>query len=158
MLYRLRHHPTKELIKSDPRLDYNISHPPDPCLVEPGQSHDYGHPYGALIQIVPGEAFFLVGGFDPRFCGWGSEDASFLRAVDTLYCQHENTRNDVIHLWHVRPGIDWKTRRWVGQTIQQNSRLAQRYANATGEPSYMSGLVDEHIGLAKKPIVPIDLD
>lgn len=145
LLYRLRKRPSKELIRSDPRLPYSIPHPPPMTWVEPGQSHDYGHPYGALIQIVPREAFRLVGGFDPRFCGWGSEDSSFLRAVDTLYAQHENTQNDVVHLWHVRPGNDWKTRRWVGQSIQQNSRLAQRYANATGEPSYMRGLTEEHI-------------
>ncbi len=148
-LYRLRRRRTEKLIKSDPEFDYQIPHPPPPGWVEPGNSSDYGHPYGALIQIVPREAFKLVHGFDPRFCGWGSEDSSFLRAVDTLYCQHENTQNDVIHLWHVRPGVDWKSRRWVGQSIQQNSRLAQRYANATGEPSFMRGLVDEHEDLPR---------
>jgi hypothetical protein len=146
-LYRLQKDITEELLQTDPRVPYWIQSPPPREWIEPGNSCDYGHAYGALIQIVPAKAFHHVGGFDGRFRGWGSEDSSFLRAMDTLYSQHESTRNDVLHLWHVRPGVDWRTRRWVGQTQQQNSRLAQRYAAATGEPAYMRGLVDEHIAL-----------
>lgn len=144
-LYRLNRHTTLELLETEG--PYALpSPPPDEWLEGGPQSASYGHQYGAMIQIMPREAFFLVGGMDPRFNrGWGSEDASLLRALDTLYCQHENTLNDVLHMWHVRPGSGW-ARRWVGQQWSgANSRLAQRYANATGEPGFMRQLVNEHI-------------
>jgi hypothetical protein len=74
-----------------------------------------------------------------------SEDASLLKALDTLYCQHEVVRSDIVHLWHVRPGFNWETRKWVGQNwTPANSRLAQRYQAATGEAAWMRALVDEH--------------
>jgi len=77
--------------------------------------------------------------------GWGSEDVSMLRALDTLYCQHHVAANDLCHMWHVRPGNDYATRKWVGQGWSPaNSRLAQRYYAATGEVAYMRSLCDEH--------------
>jgi hypothetical protein len=82
---------------------------------------------------------------DPRFRGWGSEDVSFMRALDTIYAQHELGDNDVVHLWHERPGISWATRRWVGQPdVVANSRLGQRYAMATSEPGFMRALTSEY--------------
>jgi pyruvyltransferase len=148
-LYRLDQPATARLLGADPTCPYDIPTPPPPDWLETGigGGHGlyYGHQFGALIQIMPREAFALVGGMDPRFRGWGSEDASLLRALDTLYCQHELARRDVLHLWHPHPGTDWTTRRWVGQQIQTNSRLAQRYSMATGEPYFMRSLVDEHV-------------
>jgi len=144
-LYRLNQPTTLELLATNPEAPYAVGSPPPPGWLESDHhSQAYGHQYGALIQIMPREAFFTVGGMDPRFRGWGSEDASLLRALDTLYCQHEVTSNDVVHLWHVRPGSDWTTRRWVGQQWSPaNSRLAQRYAQATSEPGFMRALVEE---------------
>ena len=95
---------------------------------------------------MPREAFFLVGGEDPRFCGWGQEDCALLRSLDTLYGQHENTSNDVLHLWHHRIGeIDnHPTRQWVGQSNGNlNARLGQRYEKASGDPSLMRVLIRE---------------
>ena len=75
-----------------------------------------------------------------------------LRALDTLYCQHEVTHNDALHFWHVRPGTDWQTRTWVGQAGgQANSRLAQRYAQATGDVGWMRSLVDGHVAPVPLP-------
>jgi hypothetical protein len=147
-LYRLNEPITMELLRSDPTAPYAIPSPPPEEWLEPGRSHDYGHQYGAMMQIMPRDAFFLAGGFDPRFNrGWGSEDGSMLRAVDTLYCPHELVRADILHMYHVRHGHDWKTRRWAGQHIDgaANTRLAHRYALATGEPGWMRALVDEHV-------------
>jgi hypothetical protein len=74
-----------------------------------------------------------------------SEDVSFMNAVDTVYCQHLLGDNDVVHLWHERPGISWDTRRWVGQPdVVVNSRLAQRYAMARSEIGFMRALTDEY--------------
>lgn len=151
-LYRLNAEATLAVLGTDPVSEYFIpSPPPAPWLDDsPLQAHDqnsknYGHKYGALINILPREAFFMVGGMDPRFRGWGSEDVSFMRAVDTIYCQHELGYNDVIHLWHSRAGMSWDTRRWVGQPdMVANSRLNQRYTMATSEPGFMKALTGEY--------------
>lgn len=155
-LYRLSRDVTEDILRTDPRNPYWVpSPPPVEWLEEDSQtSQSYGHEFGAMIQIMPKEAFFLVGGEDPRYNGgWGSEDSSMLRALDTLYCQHENTQNDLLHLWHLRPGHGWTDRRWIGQRWSpSNLRLTQRYANATGEPGFMRQLVDEHV----QPVEPTD--
>lgn len=149
-LYRLNQTYTNTLMLTDPSWPYAVPSPPPNDWLEGGldpsggRSTHYGHQYGAMCTVVPREAFWMVGGMDPRFRGWGSEDVSFLRALDTLYCQHQVATNDMIHLWHERPGTNWLTRRWVGQPFSMNSRLAQRYQWATGEPSFMKGLADEH--------------
>jgi predicted glycosyltransferase involved in capsule biosynthesis len=104
-----------------------------------------GHQYGAMAQIIPREAFIDVGGMDPRFRGWGSEDVSLLRALDTLWGHHEVAENQVLHLWHARIGSKYTDRQWVGQSWgAANSRLAQRYAGAIAEPGYMAALAAEH--------------
>jgi hypothetical protein len=90
---------------------------------------------------------------DERFRGWGGEDVSFLRALDTLYCQHEVATADLCHFWHARPGENPQDRFWIGQVFPANSRLAQRYSLATGEPTFMRTLVKEH----RHP-APRDLD
>jgi predicted glycosyltransferase involved in capsule biosynthesis len=106
----------------------------------------YGHPFGAMALAMPREAFFAVGGMDPRFRGWGGEDVSFLHALDTLWGLHTVADNDVWHLWHERPGRTAATRKWVGQPEfgPINSRIAHRYNLANGEPGWMQALVDEH--------------
>lgn len=146
-LYRLSHGATLALLRTDPVDPYALPSPVPEVWREDDDNashvHTYGHKFGALIQMMPREAFFAVGGMDPRFRGWGSEDASFLRSLDTIWGQHEVMRNDVCHLWHARPGDGVAARRWVGQSLQSNSRLAQRYAAATGEPAFMAGLAQE---------------
>lgn len=146
-LYRLDKEATHAVLKGKPSAPYSMPSPPPKSWQETGvadNSFSYGYLYGALIQMMPREAFFMAGGMDPRFRGWGSEDAALLRALDTIYGPHEVADNDVLHLFHLRPGQDWKTRRWIGQTAQANSRLAQRYSVATGEHDFMTGLTREH--------------
>lgn len=151
-LYRLNQPTSARIIKTNPAAPYRVSSPPPMSWLEDGydqsggHSQNYGHQYGAMAMVMPREAFFDVGGMDPRFrWGWGAEDASFLRALDTLYCQHEVAQADILHLWHVRPGTNWETRKWTGQSFTPaNSRLARRYALATGEPGWMRGLINEH--------------
>lgn len=41
-----------------------------------------------------------VGGFDPRFEGWGAEDDAFVTACDTLAGHHVRHAGNVWHLWH----------------------------------------------------------
>lgn len=153
-LYRLSETISSNILNSDPHDEYSIPSSLPPDWREEGvadNSANYGYLYGALIQMMPREAFFMAGGMDPRFRGWGSEDASLLRALDTLYCQHEVSDENVLHIYHVRSGRDWKTRRWEGQMTQANSRLAQRYAQATGEYGFMYGLTRERLQPVEPP-------
>jgi hypothetical protein len=151
-LYRLSEAATLDLLETSPALEYNFPSPPPPNILDtsPLSAHDhnsvhYGHQYGALIQMLPREAFYMVGGMDPRFRGWGSEDAAFMHSVDTMYCNHELGTNDALHLWHARSGMSWDTRRWVGQPdVVANSRLAQRYGMAKSEAGWMRALTQEH--------------
>jgi hypothetical protein len=150
-LYRLNPGTTAALLRTDPRLPFRVSSPPPPDWLEPapdpsgGHSCNYGHQYGAMAMVMPRRAFVTAGGMDPRFRGWGSEDSAFLKALDTLYSQHEVARADILHLWHSRPGTNWETRKWVGQNwAPANSRVAQRYQAAAGESGFMRALVDEH--------------
>ena len=53
-----------------------------------------------MIQIMPSEAFWEVGGWDERFRGWGGEDHAAMRATDTLYWRHKTMPVQVLHLWH----------------------------------------------------------
>jgi hypothetical protein len=146
-LFRLNRETTYNLLQYEPPcLPYDVPSPPPADWLEHKQAPSYGHQYGAMVQIMPREAFFEVRGMENRMRGWGGEDVSMLRALDTLYCQHENTPNDVLHLWHDRPGSDWKTRKWVGQSWSPaNSALALRYSHATGEPGFMRQVVSEHV-------------
>ncbi|GAA4391703.1 glycosyltransferase [Tsukamurella soli] len=149
-LYRLTLPATLEILDTDPKAPYWASSPPAPEWIEPDAMSgvNYGHQYGAMMMVLPTEAFFRVGGFDPRMKGWGVEDLAMLTSLDTLYAQHEVAQADILHLWHARPGagkrgIDHINRLWAGQAFQMNHRLAQRYRAATGERAAMGGLVDE---------------
>ncbi len=144
-LYRLTREATLELIEKNPEDEYDVSSPPPESWIEPNNSSHYGHQYGAMLMIMPSDAFWLAGGMDPRFNkGWGGEDASFMRAVDAMYALHETRDNDILHLWHTRPGKDYLTRHWVGQRMMNaNSRLAQRYGLASGDSTFMKALIDE---------------
>jgi pyruvyltransferase len=144
-LYRLNEATTLDILKSRPNNPLLPVDPPPPSDLEPGGADPkYGHRFGAMCQIMPREAFTLVHGMPPGFKGWGGEDKSFLHALDTLYAPHEVADNRILHFWHQRIGSLLTDRKWVGQSWEAaNSRLAQRYAAAAGEPGYMRALVDE---------------
>ena len=74
--------------------------PPPVSAVESMQGSGYGHWFAAMCLMLPREAFFTVGGMDPRFRGWGGEDVSFMHAVDTLWGKHKTGHNDIMHFWH----------------------------------------------------------
>lgn len=152
-MYRLTEEATEEVIESDPENPLRFPSPPDDDDID-GQQGSWGpgkaNKYGALIQIMPREAFLTVGCIDPRFRGWGGEDVSFLRALDTLWGRHKNTPNDVLHLWHPKihtsgydPTNQYLTRVWNGQRAPgSNNFLATQYHLATWKPERMRKLVD----------------
>lgn len=145
-LFRLTEEFTLDLLRDKPWNGFWLPSCPQDEWLEPGRSEDYGHKFGAMVQVMPREAFFAAGGMDPRFRGWGSEDSAMMRAVDTLYAPHELFHTNTFHMWHERPGnAKANTRKWIGQTGASNSRLAHRYGVATGELGYMYHITREHV-------------
>jgi glycosyltransferase involved in cell wall biosynthesis len=152
-MYRLTREATERVLESCPDDPYRFPSPPDPGDID-GTQGSYGpgqaHKYGAMIMIMPREAFEEVGCMDPRFRGWGGEDVSFLRALDTLWGRHKNTHNDVLHLWHPKihthgydPTNQYLTRVWDHQgKAGPNNRLATEYHKATWNRERMRKLVD----------------
>lgn len=144
-LYRLNKWSTNNVLNSDPKDPYRFTSPPPPWDIEnQGHTSKYGHRYGAMLMMFPREAYYTLGCFDERFRGWGGEDVALLRALDTLYAKHKNTKNDILHLWHPFIGDDYKSRRWDGQDKGSvNSELANKYHRASRHPSRMRELVWE---------------
>jgi len=141
--YRFTEEYTLEILKKDPEKPLNVPSPPSDDVVSNRERSAYGHWFGALIQMMPREAFEMVGGMDERFYGWGGEDVSFLRALDTLYARHKTTMNPVYHLWHANIGKTYQTRLWVGQhDPMANDRLSIEYDHTFGDPVKMRKLVD----------------
>lgn len=95
----------------------------------------HGHMFGAMCQVVPRDAFDLVGGWDERFAGWGGEDVSHARALDTLWGRHRSLNAPIYHLWHptAPSSAQWSvSRSWEGQDLDDhcNEHLANRYYDA----------------------------
>lgn len=150
-IFRLNPEATERLLESDPRDPLRFPSPPCPSDVQDTTGSGHGHRFGAMVTIMPREAFEFVGGMDERFRGWGGEDVSFLRALDTLWARHKNTPNDVLHLWHPKFHVDdhedadapWRSRIWGQQDhARTNDWLAKQYDGATNKPRDMRALVD----------------
>jgi hypothetical protein len=141
--YRLTKKATLKLVESPQSDPYLFTDPPSPHDLATIRGSSNGHWFGAMIQIMPREAFVVAGGMDTRFYGWGGEDIAFMRAVDTLYAKHKTSDNDTLHLWHptILGGVE-QVRMWPGQeTPGENGPLAARYHAAFGDRARMLDLV-----------------
>ena len=98
--YRLTQEASAELLASDPANPVLFPCPPKGNSMSSDTDPTMGHWYGAMIQIMSREAFETVGGWDPRFRGWGGEDHAAMRAMDTLYAPHKTLPGQVLHVWH----------------------------------------------------------
>lgn len=152
-LYRLKQGYSNEILRSGPANPLRVPTPPPPKAIDGTDASGAGREFGALLQVMPREAFEKVGGMDERFRGWGGEDTSFLLALDTLWGKHKNTANEICHLWHRRLASgplgslavkNWMVRMWPGQKDPRaNGRLSSRYHQAHGRPEVMAKLVRE---------------
>jgi len=152
-LFRLTELATEAVLASPPWDPIALHDPPPLADVEGMDGSGHGQRFGALVTVLPREAFEAVGGMDPRFRGWGGEDVAFLRALDTLWGRHLNMASSVFHLWHPRidvgdwrdqQGSPWRVRMWSGQDRPRaNDQLTSRYGAATGDRERMASLVAE---------------
>lgn len=92
------------------------------------------------VLAMPREAFEKVGGFDPRHLGWGSEDLSFMFALDTLWKPCVRASGWAIAPWHPHLEED----RFDQPHFKANEALCKRYEGAYGNPSAMRNLITEH--------------
>jgi len=149
--YRLTEEASMCVLTSSPDDPYQFSTPPPPSCILDCSGSQHGHWYGAGIQIMPREAYEEVGGWDPRFRGWGGEDHAAMRAMDTLYWPHKTLPGQFLHLWHpmmsptgVHKIVHWSERMWENQTATgANDDLSGRYYGATGDRKRMRKLVNE---------------
>lgn len=88
------------------------------------------------IWVINRWVFDLVGGCDERYEGWGGEDDSFCRAVNTLYKPLVMVPGDVYHLWHPES----PNRKGFMQT--PNYPLWREYCKATGDREKMRKILD----------------
>src|SRR5258708_16851789 len=142
--YRLSETASKRLIVSDPADPVRFPDPPAYDDVEQPEIASTGHWWGALIQIMPREAFAKVGGMDERFRGWGGEEASFMITVDTLYGKHKTRNTAGCLVWP--PAIIDTTkgfsRLWeYQQSARSNDYLAKQYLRARGDAEAMRRVV-----------------
>jgi glycosyltransferase involved in cell wall biosynthesis len=149
--YRLTEEASRLLLASNPKRPVDFTEPVHPAHVLQDTDPTVGHWYGAMIQIMPREAFDCVGCWDERFIGWGGEDHAAMRAMDTLYSLHKTLPGQVLHVWHPQIGpqgsatqVHWKDRMWEGQASPQaNDILSGRYYDAYRNVEKMQKLVNE---------------
>ncbi|MCK9921599.1 galactosyltransferase-related protein [Frankia sp. AgPm24] len=93
---------------------------------------------GGGLLVIRADAWEQVGGFDPRFAGWGGEDEALGLAADALLGQGVRLPGVLWHLWHPpAPRLS----RTVGS--KPSRRLVARYQTARRDPAAMARLVDE---------------
>ena len=93
---------------------------------------------GGGILIVTRQAWEMVGGFDPRFRGWGGEDHCIGLALRCLTGNEINPRRvcPLTHLWHPEAPN-------CRRPSDNNRWLDKRYREARNKPDLMAQLVEE---------------
>lgn len=91
---------------------------------------------GGLVVIW--RSAWDIAPIDPRFVGWGQEDAAWALCLDVLIGRHVRLNADLYHLWH--PPQPRRDRR-VGNSA--NETLWTRYKRCLGRPDRMAALVAE---------------
>lgn len=69
----------------------------------PGDCESFGQLGVGNVVVFSRRTFDTVGGFDPRFKGWGGDDAAFAIACWGWFGDTRRLPGDVVHLWHSRP-------------------------------------------------------
>lgn len=130
MYYALTPSATDELLASDPMNP----------LREPTKeaTRDRITSYSGVITM-PRTAFEAVGGFDPRFVGWGNEDVAMMFCLDTLWGPYNRASGWATALFH--PHIE--AERFDAPEWPANHALCLRYEERYANRSAMRDLVRE---------------
>lgn len=89
------------------------------------------------INVLSADLFDEVGGFDPRFEGWGFEDAAFDIACAALGEPTRWVTAPVWHLWHP------PSRDPAAPTYETSLALCRRYEAAAGSVAAVRALIEE---------------
>jgi len=98
----------------------------------------------AMVVCIQRTSFERVGGMDPRFRGWGSEDVSFGFSTWALLGRNEYTMGESFALYHPQPTNDDGMRVWKHDVGLANMPLYERYRAAQANPHLMTLLCEEH--------------
>ncbi len=123
---------TRRLLARSPEVPLNL---------RPEDVQQRCHSYSGAICLSR-YAYWSIGGFDPRFQGFGYEDNAFQHALDTLWGHHVRVEGAHLHLHHPHVESD----RFEQPFISDNRALSDRYAAADGDRAAMAALVAEHRG------------
>ena len=94
-------------------------------------------PNGTWLARRRGKTYFTANS------GWGAEDVSWVRAVDTIYSVHKTINRSVYHMHHGTIGVGIN-RQWQGQTRKKPfTILGPRYLAAYGDRARMLRLIAE---------------
>lgn len=107
----------------------------------------------AMVLCIQRSAFERVGGMDPRFRGWGSEDVSFGLACWTLLGRNEYHLGEAFALYHPTTTTKEGMRVWSLDKGNLNADLYNRYWAAQGDVPAMTALCSEH-PIGNTPIGP----
>jgi hypothetical protein len=95
---RLRQEPTAQLLKRRPGPEMRV--PTSPLV-----RSSYRGMAGGGLFVIRVDNFLSIGGFDPRFTGWGAEDSAFGVCADTLLGAHLRYEHiPLVHMYH-DPGL-----------------------------------------------------
>lgn len=131
--WAMPHGKVVRMTRSDTQRVYRVG---DRALLSARATGRYAPPGGGLVFLTT-EAYDTVGGIDPRFKGWGGEDISFARALDTLCGYGVRLGGYLWHLWHPRT-----PRRPGNRASVESEALAARYLEAEGDPDAMRAVID----------------
>ncbi len=99
---------------------------------------EWGQKSVGITNVVRRDQFKAIGGFDPRFRGWGCEDVAWDLAADTLVGPKLRLRAEGRHLWH--PACASKT---DPERMAAVGKLLERYSGAVGNRQAMAALIAE---------------
>lgn len=134
-VYRLDHNGSAHHRRGAPDLE------PTMLDVGPFKRKPYFGAAGGGIVAVNRHSWEVVGGYDDRFVGWGSEDVSFGWACETLISKGVRVEGPLWHFEHRMAD--------VGGSAQYtaNRQLEQRYRQARLNPAAMQALIDERVAM-----------
>lgn len=91
---------------------------------------------GGAFVMTP-EAWFVAGGMDERFEGWGGEDDAFRVAAETLLGPRVHHQGVMPHLYHPSAAA------FGSSAHRGNLALLRRYLQAANNPALMRSLISE---------------